>query len=144
MHYHHVRRRANVRASQKVVSAMKIRFKVGATPLTATLLESKASRDFASLLPLTLTLNDLFRREKYAHLPRAISEGGKRTHTYEVGDIAYWPPGPDVAIFYRHDSRRIPDPGIVMIGKVDSGVSALDGAGSTNVTIALMKLGGKP
>ena len=50
MRYHHVRRRANVTTSQKVVSAMKIRLKVGATPLTATLLESKASRDFASLL----------------------------------------------------------------------------------------------
>ena len=123
---------------------MKIQIKAKHAVLTATLSDSQAARGFASLLPLTLTLNDLFRREKYAHLPRAISEGGKRTHTYEVGDIAYWPPGPDVAIFYRHDGRRIPHPGIVMIGKVDSGVSALDGAGSTNVTIALMKRGGKP
>jgi len=123
---------------------MKIQIKAKHAVLTATLSDSEAARGFASLLPLTLTLNDLFCREKYAHLPRAISEGGKRTHTYEVGDIAYWPPGPDVAIFYRHDGRQIPDPGIVMIGKVDSGVSALDGAGSTNVTIALMKRGGKP
>src|SRR5436309_2811814 len=111
MRYHHARRRANVTASQKVVSAMKIRLKVGATPLNATLLESKASRDFASLLPLTLTMNDLFRREKYGHLPRPISEEGRRAHTYEVGQIAYWAPGPDVAIYYRLPDlpRRIPD-----------------------------------
>src|SRR5439155_142974 len=40
---------------------MKIRLKVGATPLTATLLESKASRDFASLLPLTLEKGESMR-----------------------------------------------------------------------------------
>jgi hypothetical protein len=28
-------------------------------------------------LPLTLAMNDLFRREKFAPLPRAISEQGK-------------------------------------------------------------------
>ena len=32
-------------------------------------------------------MNDLFGREKFAHLPQAISTEGKRTHTYEVGDI---------------------------------------------------------
>src|SRR5947208_10684365 len=113
MRYHHVRRRANVRASQKVVSAMKIRLKVGATPSTATLLESKASRDFASLLPLTLTMSDLFRREKYGHLPTPISEEGRRAHTYEVGQIAY---------YYRQDGQPIPDPGIVVLGTINRGV----------------------
>src|SRR2546430_15845098 len=137
MRYHHVRRRTNVTTSQKVVSAMKIRLKVGATPLTATLLESKASRDFASLLPLTLTMNDLFRREKFAHLPRPISEEGKRTHTYEVGQVVYWSPGRDVAIFYRNNGQKIPNPGIIVIGKIDSAVAALDVAGSVKVTIEL-------
>jgi hypothetical protein len=117
---------------------MKIRFRLGDTVLPATMLDSAASRDFASLLPLTLTMDDLFRREKYGHLPRAISESGKRTHKYEVGDIAYWPPGPDVAVFYGHDGRRIPAPGVVVIGKVDSGVEALDRPGSTSVTIELV------
>src|SRR5437016_1664529 len=139
MRYHHARRRANVTASQKVVSAMKIRLKVGATPLNARLLESKASRDFASLLPLTLTMNDLFRREKYGHLPRPISEEGRRAHTYEVGQIAYWAPGPDVAIYYRQDGQPIPDPGIVVPGTINCGVEAFDVPGATRVTIELVK-----
>ncbi|TMA99762.1 MAG: hypothetical protein E6J64_21360 [Deltaproteobacteria bacterium] len=117
---------------------MKIQIKAKDAVLTATLSDSEAACDFASLLPLPLTMNDLFRREKYAHLPRAISEGGKRTHTYEVGDIAYWPPGPDVAIFYRHDGQRIPQPGIVVLGRIDSGVDVFDVPGSTSVTIALI------
>ena len=47
---------------------------MGAEGTSSEVLESKASRDFASLLPLTLTMNDLFRREQYWHLPRPISE----------------------------------------------------------------------
>ena len=123
---------------------MKVQIKTKDAVLEATLSDIQAARDFASLLPLTLTMNDLFRRREVRAPAETVSEDGKRTHTYEVGDIAYWPPGPDVAIFYRHDGQRIPDPGIVMIGKVDSGVSALNGAGSTNVTIALMKRGDRP
>ena len=112
---------------------MKIRLTVNGNALTATLIDSETTRDLMSLLPLTLTMNDLFRREKFAHLPRAISKEGKRTHTYEVGDIAYWSPGPDVAIFYRHDGQRIPNPGIILMGKLDSGAEALDAPGSVRV-----------
>ena len=117
---------------------MKIRLKVEDKVVTATLIESKTSRDFISLLPLTLTMNDLFRREKYGHLPRAISEEGKRAHTYQVGDVAYWSPGQDVAIFYRHDGEKIPNPGIIVIGKVDSGVEVLDVVGSVKVAVELV------
>jgi hypothetical protein len=97
---------------------MKLRLKVKDRVITATLIDCKTTRDFISLLPLTLTMNDLFRREKYAHLPRAISQEGKRTHTYESGDVAYWSPANDVAIFYHHDGQQIPEPGIIVIGKI--------------------------
>jgi hypothetical protein len=58
--------------SSKQEESMKIRLKVDDPLVTATLIDSKTTRDFISLLPLTLTINDLFRREKFAHLPRAI------------------------------------------------------------------------
>lgn len=62
--------------------AMKLRLSVNTKVLTATLADNKTVRDFISLLPLTLTMNDLFGREKYARLPRAISqEGNERTLT---------------------------------------------------------------
>jgi hypothetical protein len=118
---------------------MKIRLKLEDRVITATLIDSKTTQDFISLLPLTLTMNDLFRREKFGHLPRALSTEGKRTHTYEVGDIAYWPPGPDVAIFYRHDGQEIPDPGIIVIGKIDSGAETFHVPGSLRVTVELIK-----
>ena len=119
---------------------MKIRLTLdNGKAITATLIDSETTRDFVSLLPLTLTMNDLFGREKFGHLPRAISEGGKRTRTYEVGDVIYWSPGPDVAVYYRHDGQSIPSPGIIAIGKIDSGVEALDVPGSVRATIELIK-----
>lgn len=84
-------------------------------------------------------MNDLFGREKFAHLPRAISEEGQRTQTYEVGDVIYWCPGPDVAIFYRHDGPQIPNSGIIVIGKINTGIEVLNVPDSVEVTVELVQ-----
>ncbi|MDV2998391.1 MAG: hypothetical protein N4J56_008096 [Chroococcidiopsis sp. SAG 2025] len=125
--------------STQQANSMKINIKVGDKIVTATLIDNPTTRDFISLLPLTLIMNDLLEREKFAHLPRAISEEGERTKTYDVGDIIYWSPGPDVAIYYRHDGQNIPDPGIITIGKIDAGVEAFNVPGSINVTVELIQ-----
>ena len=54
-----------------------------------------------------------------------------------LGSKAYWSPGPDVAIFYRDDGQRIPNPGIVVLGRVEGSVEALDRLGSMAVTFEL-------
>lgn len=123
------------KASPRQSNVMKMRLTANGKAITADLIESETTRDFISLLPLTLTMNGLFGREKFGHLPRAISEGGKRTRTYEVGDVIYWSPGRDVAIFYRHDGQSIPSPGIIVMGKIVSGVDALNVPRSVKVTI---------
>ena len=123
--------------SRQITSATRVRITVGDKSIVATLADSQAARDFASLLPLTLAMNDLYRREKFALLPRAISEQGKRTSDYAVGTIGYWPPGPDVAIFYRQDGERIPDPGLIVLGRVKAGIEALDVPGAIEATIEL-------
>lgn len=117
---------------------MEIKIHIGDRALTAELLDHETARDFASLLPLTLNMKDLFRREKFGHLPRAISEGGRQSYTYEAGQLIYWSPGPDLAVFYRHDGQRIPDPGIIVIGKINSGIEALNVPGSVTVSFELL------
>ena len=49
---------------------MKLRLTVGDQKITATPIDSETTRDFISLLPLTLTMNDLFEREKFAPICR--------------------------------------------------------------------------
>lgn len=118
---------------------MKINIKIGGKILTATLADNATARDFVSVLPLNVSMNDLFGREKYAHLPKALSEKGPRTKSYGVGDIAYWSPAHDVAIFYRQDGESIPSPGIIPIARIDAGTEVFNVPGSVKVTIDLVK-----
>lgn len=130
---------AQVNPNLAQASNMKIRLTLNGQAVTGSLIDSPTTRDFISLLPLSLTMGDLFGREKFAQLPRAISTEGKRSHTYEVGDIALWSPGPDVAIFYRQDGQRTPSPGLIVLGRIESGVEALNSPGNAKVTIELLK-----
>jgi len=118
-----------------LASSMKLKLTVGTRVVTATLVDNATTRDLVSLLPLTLTMNDLFNREKFGHLPRALAGDGEGARTSEVGQVVYWPPGPDVAVFYRHDGQKIPTPGITVLAKIDSGVEAFSATGPLRVTL---------
>ena len=114
---------------------MKINIKISGKTLTATLADNPTARDFVSLLPLKVSMNDLFGREKYGDLPRAISETGPRAHSYHIGDIAYWSPDHQLAVYYRQDNQTIPSPGVIPVAKIDTGIEAFQVPGSVKVTI---------
>lgn len=118
---------------------MKITLKIGNKVLTATVADNPTARDFVSLLPLNLSMNDLFGREKYGDLPRPISEGGPRKNRYEVGEIAYWSPGHQVAVYCRQDGEAIPSPGVIPIARIDTGAEAFNVPGSLRVTVGVVK-----
>lgn len=81
-------------------------------------------------------MDDLLTREKYGHLPRSLAAGGKPQFGYEIGNVAYSSPGPDIALSYAHDGQSIPDPGIVILGHIDSRVDAFKKYdGKVDVTI---------
>ena len=116
---------------------MQIRIDVDGTKLRATLDESEASRDFASLLPLALTLEDYASTEKIADLPRKLSTKEAPPGTdAAVGDVSYYAPWGNLALFYRPFEYSA---GLVRLGKIESGVEALRGRGPLNVKIELME-----
>jgi len=127
------------RASSEGTLNMKINIKVSGKTVTATVMDNPTARDFVSLLPLNLSMNDLFGREKFAHLLKALSERGPRTHSYEVGDIAYWSPAHDVAIYYKQDGEPIPSPGIIPIAKISAGSERFNVPASVKVSIEIAK-----
>jgi hypothetical protein len=116
---------------------MKLRIYVGRKTLSATLADNATAKDFASLLPLNLTMEDLFGREKYGDLRKALSEKGSRKSTYEVGEIAYWSPARQFAVYYHQDGESVPSPGIISIAKIDAGTEAFNVPGSVKVAIEL-------
>ncbi|MEP6644866.1 MAG: cyclophilin-like fold protein [Acidobacteriaceae bacterium] len=118
---------------------MKINISIGGKILTASLADNATARDFVSVLPLSLSMKDLFGREKYGDLPKALSENGPRKNRYEVGDIAYWSPNQQVAVYYHQDGESIPSPGIIPIAKMDAGTEAFNVSGSVKVAIEIAK-----
>jgi hypothetical protein len=124
-------------ASSERSQNMKINIKIAGKTVTATLVNNETARDFISVLPLQLSMDDLFGREKFGNLPKALSEKGLRRHSYEIGDIAYWSPNHDVAIYYHQDGESIPSPGVIPIAKIEAGTEAFNVPGSVKVTIEL-------
>src|SRR5215218_8950203 len=78
---------------------VRIRLIIGDDVATATLEDTAAARDFAAMLPMTIDMHDLFGREKPGRLPRQLSiDRARREFDYQVGELAYWSPGNDIAI----------------------------------------------
>lgn len=115
---------------------MKIRITIDGTELTATLNDSQTTRDFLALLPLTLTMEDYAGTEKVSDLPASLStEGAPEGSDPSVGDIAYYAPWGNLAIYYRDFGYSS---GLVILGKIDGGMEAFSGSGLVNVTIEPM------
>ena len=123
------------RAPSETSHNVKINIRISGKTLAATLADNPTARDFVSLLPLKVSMNDLFGREKYGDLPRKISETGPRAHSYHVGDIAYWSPDHQLAVYYRQENQTIPSPGVIPVAKIDAGIEAFQVPGSVKVTI---------
>ncbi len=117
--------------------SMKIRITLEDAVITATLTDSKTTQDFISLLPLTLTLEDYAGTEKISDLPKKLStEDAPSGSDPAVGDITYYAPWGNLAIFYRDFGYAS---GLVILGKIDGGIEALNVPGSVKATIELLK-----
>ena len=82
---------ASREASHQRTAAMKISITIQDKVITATLVDNATSRDFVSLLPLSVTLEDYAATEKISDLPRRLStEGAPAGSDPSVGDIAYY------------------------------------------------------
>src|SRR5712691_728368 len=118
------------------VTTMKIRIDVDGGAVMATLDNSQAAKDFIALLPLTLTLSDYNATEKVSDLPRRLStKGAPPGFDPSIGDIAYYAPCGNLAIFYKDFAYSS---GLVKLGAIDSGLDCL-APGSLRVTIELVK-----
>lgn len=116
---------------------MKIRIKIEDTELTATLVDSKTTQDFIALLLLTLTLEDYGSTEKISYLPKRLStEDAPAGIDPSIGDITHYAPWGNMAIFIRDFGYSS---GLVLLGKIDGDIEALNVSGPINVTIEIIE-----
>ena len=111
----------------------KLRLTVEGKAIEATVFDNATARDFASLLPLTLTLEDYNSTEKISYLPRKLSTAGAPAGVDPApGDIAYYAPWGNLAIFYKDFGYS---KGLIRFGRIDSGLDALAGRESLKATV---------
>lgn len=114
-------------------NTMNIILSVGGQTLTATLTDSETARDFLSLLPLTLTLEDYASTEKIAYPPRKLStKGAPAGSTPRAGDLAYYAPWGNLALFHKDFGYSS---GLIILGKLSGDLDVLRKPGQVKVTI---------
>jgi len=112
---------------------MKIRLIIGEEIATATLYDNATAKDFASLLPLSLTMTDYASIERVADLPRKLStQGAPEGMAPVAGEITHYAPWGNLAIFIepRAFSRHL-----LPLGKVDENLRLLSQPGPYKLRI---------
>ncbi len=102
---------------------MRIQIEFNGQSMTATLYDNPSARDFASMLPLDLTIEDYSTNEKIAYLPRKLTEEGSGPFGNEApGDLCYYAPWGNLAFFYA--SYRYSS-GLIRLGRIDGNFAPL-------------------
>jgi len=119
--------------SNQGVNSVNIILTINGQVLSATLEDSVAGRDFLSLLPLSLDLEDYASTEKIAQLPRKLATAGAPAGTAAaIGDITYYAPWGNLAIFYKDFGHA---DGLVKLGHIDGDIQVLRGCGPLKARI---------
>jgi hypothetical protein len=125
--------------ASKKVSSMNIRFEIegSAQPVFVRLKDSPTTQDFIRQLPLTLKLTDYAATEKIAYLPKKLtSQGAPKGHSAKAGDIAYYAPWGNLAVFYK-DFDGVAN-SLIYLGKFDTLPKAFSGDKPFKVTISIV------
>lgn len=114
---------------------MTIRLTIAGSHLDGTLDDTEVAREFAAMLPLTLTLTDFAGSEKIADLPsRLDTSTAPDGAAGQPGDLAYYAPWGNLAIFYRASQYAT---GLVHLGALDPGATQTLAEHQADLTITI-------
>jgi hypothetical protein len=99
--------------------------------VTAELVDNDATRALVQMLPLTIEMRDHLRQEKTGNLPSPLP-AVERQLDFSTGTLGLWSSNHFV-IYYR--DGRVPQPGIILLGRVTSDVSFIDRPGPVTVRV---------
>ena len=103
--------------------------------VTAELVDNSATRSLVQMLPLTIEMRDHLRQEKTGNLPSALP-AFERQLDFSTGTLGLWS-SDHFVIYYR--SGRVPQPGIILLGRVTDDVSFFDRPGPVIVRVERIK-----
>ena len=103
--------------------------------VTADLVDNNATRLLVRMLPLTIQMRDHLRQEKTGNLPSPLP-ALERQLDFSTGTVGLWSSNHFV-IYYR--DGRVPQPGIIILGRVTGDVSIFDRPGPVTVRVERVK-----
>jgi hypothetical protein len=99
--------------------------------INAELVDNNATRSLVQMLPLTIEMRDHLRQEKTGNLPSPLP-AVERQLDFSTGTLGLWSSNHFV-IYYR--GGRVPQPGIILLGRVVGDVSIFDRPGPVSVRV---------
>ncbi|HEV2560309.1 MAG TPA: cyclophilin-like fold protein [Microvirga sp.] len=99
--------------------------------VTAELVDNNATRALVQMLPLTVEMTDHLRQEKTGNLPSPLP-AVERQLDFSSGTLGLWS-SDHFVIYYR--AGRVPQPGIIPLGRVTGDVSIFDRPGPVTVRV---------
>jgi hypothetical protein len=100
--------------------------------------DNVATRDFVSMLPLTLTLEELNGREKIGDLPRELDVDGAPGWDPRNGDLIYFVPWGNLGFYYNAEGIDYSDD-TVNIGTYRASEEQLDRLDNQDVTVEIVE-----
>jgi hypothetical protein len=103
--------------------------------VNAELIDNEATRSLVRMLPLTIEMHDHLRQEKTGNLPSPLP-GVERQLDFSTGTLGLWS-SDHFVIYYR--AGRVPQPGIILLGRASGDASVFDRPGPVTVRIERSK-----
>jgi hypothetical protein len=103
--------------------------------VTAELADNDATRALIRMLPLTIEMSDHLRQEKTGNLPSPLP-AVVRQLDFSTGTLGLWSSNHFV-VYYR--DGRVPQPGIILLGRATGDVTFLDRPGPVTVRVERIK-----
>lgn len=117
-------------------AASEISITVGDTVISAELNDREAAREFAAVLPMTVSMTRMGEHEYYGSLDTPLTHTEDLQTGYTVGDLAFWTPG-DLFAVYFDEPDEAPE-GLMILGRITSDMAVFDDmAGSVEMQIEL-------
>jgi hypothetical protein len=99
--------------------------------VNAELVDNDATKSLVRMLPLTIEMRDHLRQEKTGNLPSPLP-AVERQLNFSTGTLGLWSSNHFV-VYYR--DGHVPQPGIILLGRVTGDVSIFDRPGAVTVRV---------
>ena len=103
--------------------------------VTGELVDNIATQSLVRMLPLTIEMRDHLRQEKTGNLPSPLP-AVERQLDFSTGTLGHW--NSNHFVIYYSDGR-VPQPGIILLGRVTEDISIFDQPGPVTVRVERIK-----